>query len=207
METNRTDYGLDVVTVLLLAVATLATSWATYQATRWSGQQAAAYNQANARRVDSGRAAELASGQQLADVVLFTNWLGAYAADNARLEEFYRRRFRPEFKAAFDPWLQSRPGLDPKAAPTPFALPEYRLAEREHADRLEREADGLFQAGQSANQYGDNYVLDSVVLAGVLFFAGISQQLHRRSMRVLMVAFAVLLCMAGLAALLRLPVA
>ena len=50
-------------------------------------------------------------------------------------------------------------------------------------------------------------MLDSVVFGSVLFFAGISQQLRRRSMRLIVVVVAGVLCLAGLVALLRLPVA
>lgn len=207
MQSEPGDYALDLVTVVLLSVATLAASWGTYQATRWSGEQAGRYAQANDRRVESARAADLASGHQLADVVAFTSWLSAYSAGNAQLDTFYRRRFRAEFKPAFETWLQSRPLVNPQAAPVPFALPEYRLALSEQAARLAMEAERLFQEGQAANEYGDNYVLDSVVFSSVLFFAGISQQLRRRSMRLVLLGLAVLLCLGGLVGLLRLPVA
>jgi hypothetical protein len=50
-------------------------------------------------------------------------------------------------------------------------------------------------------------VLDSVVFGSVLFFAGISEQLRRRSMRLTLLVLAGMLCLAGLVGLLRLPVA
>jgi hypothetical protein len=199
-------FAVELATAVLLSVATLAASWAAYQATRWSGEQAAKYSLANARRVEATRAAEGANTQELADVVAFTSWLSAFGAGNARLEAFYRERLRPEFRPAFERWLESRPLVDPRAPPTPFALPEYRLALAERADGLQREGERLFREGQAANAHADNYVLGSVVLSGVLFFAGISQQLRRLAMRVLLLALATLLCLAGLVALLRLPV-
>ncbi len=207
MQTERGAYALDLATVVLLSVASLATAWGTYQATRWSGEQAARYAQANDWRTESARAADIASGQELVDVVTFTSWLGAYATGNTQLQTFYRQRFRDEFKPAFEAWIQSRPLLDPGAASGPFALPEYRLAQNEEAARHAAEAERLFREGQTANQQGDNYVLDSVVFGSVLFFAGISQQLRRRSMRVTLLLLAGVLCLAGLVGLLRLPVA
>jgi hypothetical protein len=149
----------------------------------------------------------LAHGQQLADVVAFTGWLAAYSARNETLEKFYRARARPEFMPALEAWIQSGPLRNPRAAPSPFVLPEYRLAVHEQAAGLQEEGRRLFEEGQTANRYGDKYVLNTVVLSGVLFFAGISQQLRRRSMRVTLLALATLLCLAGLAGLLRLPVA
>ncbi len=142
MQSEPGDYALDLVTVVLLSVATLAASW-------------------------------------------------GYGAGNTQLETFYQRRFRAEFKPAFEAWLQSRPAVNPQAAPGPFTLPEYRLALAEQATRLATEAERLFQEGQTANEHGDNYVLDTVVFGGVLFFAGISQQLRRRSMRLVLLGLAV----------------
>jgi hypothetical protein len=199
-------YVIDLVTVVLLSIATLASSWGTYQAARWSGKQAAKYNQANARRIESARTADRASTQQLADVVAFTTWLAAYTARNAELEAFLRQRARAEFRPALEAWIASRPLVNPRAAPSPFALPEYRLELQDQAVRLQKESQTLFEEGQLANEYGDTYVLDSVVFSGVLFFAAISQQLRRRSMRLALLGLAGLLCLAGLTALVRLPI-
>jgi hypothetical protein len=86
------------------------------------------------------------------------------------------------------------------------ALPQYRLALHEQAAGLREESHQLFETGQAANRHGDNYVLNSVTLSGVLFFAGISQQLRRPSMRTALLTLAVLLCRAGLVGPLRLSV-
>ena len=207
MASERSHYVLDLVSVALLSLATVTASWCAYQATRWSGEQAAHYNLANGRGIESTRLEGLANNQALADLVVFTSLLAAVGAKNTTLQEFYRARARPEFKPALEAWIASRPLHNPRAAPSPFALPEYRLALREQSKQLHEESHQLVEKGQIANRNGDNYVLASVLLSAVLFFTGVSQQLRRTRMRMAMLTLGVLLLLAGVIGLLRLPVA
>ena len=104
---------LEVVTTLLLAVAAVATAWASYQATRWNGEQARAGSRTTALRIDAARAAGLAAEQTQVDVALFIQWIDATANNDAELEDFYVDRFRPEFKTA------SIAGSPPTRSPPP----------------------------------------------------------------------------------------
>ena len=90
---------------------------------------------------------------------------------------FYRKRFRPEFKPAFNAWIATKP-LETKDAPlTPFALPEYRLAAKREADRLDQTAEVLAAEVRQDLQHASNYVLGVVLFAVALFFAGMSTKL------------------------------
>jgi hypothetical protein len=198
---------LDGVATVLLAVAGLATSWVGYQAARWSGVQAAHYTEANALRVESTRASTAAGQRQAIDVGLFTAWVAAYSNHNDRLDHFLRARFRPEFQPAFAAWLASDPRHNTDAAPSPFVLPEYRVRLADSAVVLERQSGQAFAAAQAANQQSDLYVLDAVVLATVLFFAGISQQMRWRPARIALLTLAGCCCVIGIATLTRYPVA
>ena len=57
---------------------------------------------------------------------------------------------------------------------TPFERPEYVNAGEERAKRLEAKAAALFQDGNDSNQVSDDFVLAAVLLASVLFFAGLA---------------------------------
>ena len=126
---------------MLLAVATVATAWSGYQSTRWNGEQAKAAARANALRIDSAKAARLANTQTEIDVATFTQWVNAYAQKQTELADFYFKRFRKEFKPAVDAWVATRPLKNPNAPLTPFAMPQYKLAARAEADRLDAEAE------------------------------------------------------------------
>lgn len=131
---------VEVVSAVLLSVAALAIAWSGYQASRWTGEQAKAFSRANAARVESTRWSNLANTQTEIDVATFTQWVDAYARNETMLADFYRKRFRPEFKPAVEAWIASRPLQNPEAPLTPFATPQYRLAARAESERLEAKA-------------------------------------------------------------------
>ncbi|MCS6881869.1 MAG: hypothetical protein RMK84_07130 [Oscillochloridaceae bacterium] len=197
---------IETLSAILLSLAALGTSWSGYQAGLWNGQMATRYNQAGALRVESVRNSGIASRNVQLDVQLFTDWLEAVAAKNQALADFYRTRFRPEFVPAFEAWLASRPLENPQAASSPFEMPEYRLAAQEEANRLEREAGEMFDQGIAANQTADRYVLNTVILALVLFFSGLVSNFKLLFVRITLIAIAMALLTYGVSRLLVYPV-
>jgi hypothetical protein len=179
---GKTDW-VEIFSTLLLALATVATAWSGYQASRWSGEQAIAFSDANAARVESTRASTRAGQEVQIDLALFTEWLGAFARDENTLADFYEKRFRDEFKPAFDAWLATEPRTNPDAPLSPFAMPEYVIASQEEADRLAVEAQAAGELARRNNQRSDNYVLCVVLFAASLFFAGICTKLRRPTSR------------------------
>jgi hypothetical protein len=184
---------LEIAATVLLSLATLATAWSGYQASRWNGEQAKAFSRAGAARIESTKAANLASAQTQVDVATFTQWANAYARDETMLADFYWDRFRAEFKPAVEAWVATRP-LQTEGAPlTPFAMPEYELAAQAEADRLEAEAELLSARARENVQRATNYVLGVVLFAAVLFFAGISTKLATPALRRVLLGFGVVL--------------
>jgi hypothetical protein len=165
---------VEIVATALLSVAAIATAWSSYQATRWNGDQARAASRTNAIRIDAARAQGLAEAQTEVDVATFIQWVDARAQQKPGLEGFYRKRFRAEFKPAFNAWLAREPFSNAGAPPTPFAMPQYRLAATAEADRLDAEAAVSAEHVSRSIQRGSNYVLGVVLFAVSLFFAGIS---------------------------------
>ena len=100
-----------------------------------------------------------------------------------KLADFYFQRFRPEFKPAVEAWAALRPLKNADAPPTPFAMPEYKLAKSEEADKLLAEAEASSADARESNQRSDNYVLAVVLFAASLFFAGISTKLVLAALR------------------------
>jgi hypothetical protein len=178
MRTAVTERRLELVSTLLLALATVATAWSAYQSRQWTGEQATTTSHATAARISENRAAALANRQVQIDVATFIQWLDARMADRTRVADFYRVRFRPEFRPAFAAWIAARPFAHPQAPPTPFALPQYRLKASARADALEVTAGAASEQAKQANQHADNYMLAVVLFAISLFFAGVSTKLH-----------------------------
>jgi hypothetical protein len=192
---TRAATWVDTVAAVLLAVAAVATAWSSYQASRWNGEQAKAFSAANAARVHSSRAADLANAQKQVDVAVFMQWVDATVHEDQELADFYRARFREEFKPALEAWLATDPFNDPEAPLTPFTLPEYQLAAQQEADRLDAEEAANAELAKQNIERATRYVLGVVLFAISLFFAGISTKLatHRLRAAILGVGCAIFL--------------
>jgi len=182
------DHWVDIVATVLLAIGTVATAWSGYQASRWNGEQATTAGRANADRIESTRASALADAQTEVDVATFSQWVDAYARGETELTDFYRRRFRPEFAPAVTAWIATRPLKNPDAPLTPFVMPEYHLAARDEAARLEAAANAGAARVRVDVQRSTNYVLAVVLFSATLFFAGMSMKMPSPRLRVALLA-------------------
>ena len=92
---GRQDTHREIISAVLLSLATVLAAWSAFQSAKWSGVQATRFSQASALRMESVRASTAAGGQEQVDVTLFAQWVNAYDAGNTRLSNFYFERFRP----------------------------------------------------------------------------------------------------------------
>ncbi|TCC07817.1 hypothetical protein [Kribbella soli] len=196
----------EVLVTVLLVVAALGTSWSSYQATRWNGEQAKAAGRANAIRIDAARAQGLSQAQSQVDVATFIAWTDADRRGDAGLADFYADRFRAEFRPAFTAWLATRPLTNPDAPPTPFAMPQYQLASRQEAERLDAAAAASTAKVLRDLQVSSNYVLTVVLYAVVLFFAGMSTKITNRRLRWILAGIGCLVLVTALAWIATFPV-
>ncbi len=200
------DRWFEVITALMLGVVAVATAWSGYQATRWSGQQSTNYTKAGALRVESTRDSTLAGQYMLYDVNLFNEWLNAYSHGETSLANVYQKRFRPEFRPAFDAWLATNPFNNPNAPPGPLFMPQYKLSLQEKANQLETQAAKTFEEGQADNQQSDDYVLNTVFLATVLFLTAIAERFDWNWVRGIILVFALGMLLFGIYHLVTYPI-
>jgi len=197
---------LELIATVLLALATVATAWTSYQASRWNAEQAKAAARANALRISSTKSDARANAQTQVDVATFSSWADAYARHETVLADFYLRRFRGEFKPAVDAWIATRPLQNPQAPLTPFAMPQYRLAARDEAQRADAQAGAATAKALRDVQRSTNYILCAVLFAGALFFAGMSARLASTTMRRALLAFGVVVFLGTIVWLTTFPV-
>jgi hypothetical protein len=203
---ERLDRWTEIILAIMLGAVTVATAWSGYQSARWGGVQSTLYSQAGALRTESTRASTQAGQLTQIDIGLFTNWVNAYAQDNQPLIDFYQARFREEFKPAFEAWLATDPVNNPDAPPSPFAMSEYQVSLATEADQLEMEASNTFDEGRAANQQSDDYILNAVILASVLFLSGIASRFDWLPVRIAIVVAALVLLAIGVYNLLTYPI-
>jgi hypothetical protein len=218
---GRLDHHFELFEAIILSIAAVLAAWTGFQAAKWSGVQANSYSQAGASRVESTRASTRAGQETTVDVIAFTQWLQAaeaeglltrqadpnavYVPDPNVLSGFLYERFRPEFKPAVDAWIATRPRTNASAPPTPFAMPEYKVAAAAEAARLEQRAEEQSAAARQANQRSDNYVLMTIVFATVLFFAGISSKMDTFRARTLLLGVGTTLLVGAVIVVLTFP--
>ncbi len=197
----------EILSAILLAVVAIGTAWSGFQSAQWGGIQSVQFSKASALRVESTRASTLGGQLITIDVILFEGWVDAYVAENEDLLNFYEDRFRDEFNPAFEAWVAADPVNNPDAPSQPFLMEEYQVASRQEAVELEEEASVLFAEGEQANQTSDDYAFSTVLLATVLFFAGIATRFEWQPIRWVLLAIGIGLLVFGVYTLLSLPVA
>lgn len=200
-----TERRIELASALLLALATVATAWAAYQSREWTGQQASATRKSTATRIEVNRVSAVANRQVQIDVATFIQWVDAHEQGRDQIADFYRARFRDEFKPAFEAWLAARPFDNRDAPATPFAMPEYKLASSAEADRLEKEAAAQADDSAAANDRANNYMLAVVLFASALFFAGISTKLATLRVRAAILGLGWVVFLAGVVLLATFP--
>ncbi len=197
---------IELLATTLLAAAALGTAWNTFQSGRWRGLQASNTGKSTAARVQSSQASTRAGQLTQIDIATFIQWVNAETAGNRKLAGFYRRRFRPEFRPAFDAWLARRPLQNPRAPSSPFAMPQYRPAESVQATQLESTAELRSAAAGRAARNADDYLLALVLFASALFFAGISTKVRSSRQREALLGLGCVIFLAALIWVTTIPV-
>ena len=189
--------ALEIVEAILLAMVAIATAWSGYQAALWDGMQDERYELSTKLRVDAEGMKTLGDQERLYDALTFSEWLKADAGGQQKIAQLFERRFRPEFRLAFEAWLKTDPLNDPKAPPGPQLMPEYHNAHLEQsAKSRQRRPRSYSSRGQKPRATSDMYVRVTVLLATVLLLTAIAQRFKTHQVRVgLAVVAMVLLCL------------
>lgn len=185
------NLAVEILEGLLLAVVAVTTAWSGYQAALWDSRSIASYGLSSKLRITSQGAQTTAGQQMLYDSTTFDAWLVAAQANNTDLTAFLERRFRPEYKVAFDAWIKTDPLHNANAPPGPAFMPQYANAKASEAAQLDREATAALDAGNHDREIGDEYVRATVLLAVVLFLVALSQRFDIRSVRLGIIGLAV----------------
>jgi hypothetical protein len=190
---------------LLLSLVTIAAAWSGYAAAKWGTESRLELAQAATLRNLATRADLAALSTRNFDSSTFTAWFTAFTLDDPQKQAVAERRFRPEFKVAFDAWMATDPFRNPRAPPGPSYMPQYRLADQAKAEALDREAVAASAAGNHAAVVGDDYIRITVFLAAVLFLVGIGSTFKLHTIRYALITVGAVLLILATVLILRQP--
>lgn len=200
---NRLDWVL----VIILAATSLLAAWSGFEASRWSGKQTAASNRAATLQADANL--EVTKGYLVAasDMANLNSWVEAYAVNNQEVMAFFEKRFTPEFQTAFQAWLALDPRSNPDAPASPLEMEEYVDSHLVHAEELSDEAERNRMEANKANERSDAHVLNTVIFASVLFFAGFASRIRDVRAQFVIEVLAALTLLIGLYQIITIPTA
>jgi hypothetical protein len=202
---DRHSHMVQIGEALLLSLVTIAAAWSGYAAAKWGTESRIQIAQAATLRNLATRADLAALSTRNFDASTFNTWFAAYTSDNPRGQAVAERRFRPEFKVAFDAWMATDPLHNPHAPPGPTYMPQYRLADQAEAEALDRAAEAKSAAGDHAGLVGDHYIRITVFLAAVLFLVGIGSTFKLHTIRYALISIGSVLLVLAMVMIVQQP--
>jgi hypothetical protein len=202
---DRRDRTITIIEASLLAMVALLAAACGYASAKWSTESRLFLAEASTARSEANRAFLEADALRDIDGSMFNTWFDSWVADDADAMRLAEKRFRPEYRVAFDAWFATDPETNPDAPPGPGYMPEYKLPPLEQGKALDAKGDELFHEGQEAGETADDFVKATVFLATVLFLVGISGHFRVRAARVGLVAVGVVILGFAVVQLVSLP--
>jgi hypothetical protein len=192
---------------IIIAIASVATAWCSYESSRWSAKSASLEARAMMlQRLASAQhlEAQQAEGIQLRLVMEVIN---ARLGGNDKLAQFYVDRFRAELKPAYEKWIALNPLENPEAPPHPFVPGLYqrrfeREISEENAEESKAEAEAVL-----AGSFASSYLSITVGLATVILFAATAEKFDQPRVRRASLFFAIILFLIAAIRTLLLPIA
>ena len=199
------DRLISIIEAVLLSVVALLAAWSGYAAAKWSTESRVELATASSLRINASRANADAFELRNFDSSTFESWFSAYIAGDKTAMRLAERRFRPEFKVAFDAWRATKPDTNPEAPRGPTYMPQYKRPGMAEARALDDRAKAAFLDGEKDGSTSDKYVRLTVVLASILFLVGISTHFPYRGVRYGLVGLGIALLVLSLVQLSELP--
>jgi hypothetical protein len=179
------------VSALIMALATVATAWCSYQSASWTRQATRLMNEYNSLERRSGLLS--IQGMQSATIhtAMFMQVLAAQQAGSEKLAQFYVDRFPPDVRKAYDGWMAQKPFENANADPHPFVPNLYQMRGADEIEKANATAADKVRDSRAAGSVSSQYLANTVLFATVLFFANAASKFEQRRVRILGFLFAV----------------
>ncbi len=214
MKQEKFDHVTNIITVFLLGITTLLTSYASWQSSLYSGQQSSKYTQATTILSESNslynQAAQLLENDMnVYNEILNMNYDIEYArksnneAETKRLEDklamYEKNNVSTDLKTAID-WAKTQP-----EGTTPFASQDLMDSYYNDAKIKKDEGTALLNSGQEDNSHSDVLGLSTVIYSTVLFLLGLMSSIKSSKLKVTMLIFSGILVVYAAALMFSVP--
>lgn len=189
----------------LLSIVAVTAAWSGYASAKWGTESSLKLAKASATRTKANRADLENLSLRTLDASTFNAWFTAKIAGNANGERIAIKRFRPQYRVAFDAWMATNPDENPNAPPGPQYMPQYTQPLLALSRKLDRQADAYYAEGSKDGGTSDDYVRTTIFLASVLFLVGISSHFPVFGARYALIGLGAVLLIVSLVLLLSLP--
>jgi hypothetical protein len=204
-EGRHADRLVTILEATLLSIVTIVAAWSGYSAAKWGTESSLKLAKASATRSEANRAFQESLTFRAEDASMFNAWFTAYLDGDENAMRVAEKRFRPEYRVAFEAWIATDPFTNPDAPAGPQQMPVYQPSGEALSRKLDLQASQLYLEGQKAGETADNYVRTTVILASVLFLVGISTHFPLRAVRFGLIAVGAAILLIATVAIFRLP--
>jgi hypothetical protein len=201
------DSRSNMIAVVLMALATLGSSWSAYQASLWNGIQIFHLNDAAKLSREADEKTTMAGQQRSLDAALFIQCARDFYEGRRPQVQFVLERMRPDFRQAVEAWMATQPGKNPDAPSTPFVMPQYRQPLADQASQLEKKSGELYSQARNANRTSDTYTLVGVIYTSALFLSGLISGFDQKQVRRVLLALSFVILVLALTVMVGLPIA
>ena len=170
---------IEITSTILLALATLAITWCSYQSAIWNSSQTFRLAEFNALSRLSQQETGIVRMRQEIDASMALDFMSAVLEKRQERIHYYLSRSRPDFRTILKQWMDKDPVNNTHAPPHPLAMPEYDKMLHglmAPADSASDEAQIKWQLAREANTISDYYVLTTVVFSLVMFLVAKQQR-------------------------------
>lgn len=198
---------LEMVAVLLLGIATVATAWCGFQSSQWNGRETEESRTAALDRIEASRLYNVAAQKVAYDANVTGQYAAALAAGDERLISFIRDNLvRKDFLPYLTAWETAIRAGDAQAE-SPFDSKAYIDDQFGDSTKVTAQSDAALDRSDEASKNGDDYLLATLLTATALFFAGVTTSFSSRPARLALAALAAASLAAVAMRLASLPIA
>jgi hypothetical protein len=205
-EADKQSRLLEMFTVAILGIATVASAWCAFQSSRWNDVSDDEARTATDLRVEQSRLYSQGTQIGLYDTQIVTAYASAVADKNEALQTFlHDSLMRPALVPIVDDWLAAIRGGATDVTGL-LENPEYLDGLFGQANEVGDEVIAASNRSSEGSSNADGYLRTTLFMASALFFAGVVTSFKARGAKGVLLLGAMLLLALGAAQIVDLPV-